>query len=261
MKAKYDTIGVDYNLTRKADLYLTERLTHHLQPIKNGTYLDIGCGTGNYTHKLHKKGVKCIGMDPSSLMLEKAIQQNNSIDWRIGIAENTELPDHSIHGVIASLTIHHWSDLQAAFTELSRVLLPKSRMVIFTSTPKQMQGYWLNHYFPKMLSDSMLQMPSLGLIEHSMKNTDLKICTRESYFIQPNLQDQFLYCGKHQPELYLNPKIRNGISSFSSLAYKGEVTHGLIQLKKDIDSGAINHIMRSYENDLGDYLFIVVEKQ
>ena len=47
MEIKYDKIGIDYNLARKADKYLTEQLLIHLNPKENGLYLDIGCGTAN----------------------------------------------------------------------------------------------------------------------------------------------------------------------------------------------------------------------
>jgi len=34
------------------------------------------------------------------------------------------------------------------------------RSMIFTSIPKQMEGYWLHHYFQKMLKVSMDRMQS-----------------------------------------------------------------------------------------------------
>ena len=83
MAVKYDNIGTNYNLTRKADKYLTERLLHHLKPTKSGKYLDIGCGTGNYTNELQKNGFQFIGIDPSKQMLEKAKLKNNEIIWKI----------------------------------------------------------------------------------------------------------------------------------------------------------------------------------
>ncbi|GGD25392.1 class I SAM-dependent methyltransferase [Hyunsoonleella pacifica] len=143
MAAKYDTIGSNYNLTRKADPLLSKNLLDHLKPNFDGVYLDIGCGSGNYTNALQQLGYHFIGIDPSALMLEKAKLLNNSIDWRIGTAEYTGLDDVSVDGIIGSLTIHHWTDLKNAFIELHRVLKPKGRIVIFTSTPKQMQGYCL----------------------------------------------------------------------------------------------------------------------
>ncbi|MBL4656629.1 MAG: class I SAM-dependent methyltransferase, partial [Flavobacteriales bacterium] len=54
MKAKYDVIGIDYNLTRKADPYLVSRFLALLNPNPKGQYLDIGCGTGNSTSEFQK---------------------------------------------------------------------------------------------------------------------------------------------------------------------------------------------------------------
>jgi len=260
MDIKYDKIGTDYNLTRKADRYLTEQLFHHLRPTINGIYLDIGCGTGNYTNEFHKKGFGFIGIDPSEKMLAKAKLNNAKIDWKIGSAEHTNLPKNYVEGIIGFLTIHHWNDLQEGVSELFRVLKPNGRIVIFTSTPKQMRGYWLNHYFPKMLSDSMNQMPTLESVETAMKICGFELLGTDKYFIQPDLQDRFLYCGKNNPELYFDDQIRNGISSFSSLANQKEVQQGLTELRNDIDNGKIKDIIKSYENDLGDYLFIIGKK-
>jgi ubiquinone/menaquinone biosynthesis C-methylase UbiE len=260
MEVKYDKIGTDYNLSRKADKFLTEQLLYHLKPTKNGKYLDIGCGTGNYTNEFQKKGFQFIGIDPSEKMLKKAKAKNKDIDWKIGSAENTGLAGNFVNGIIGSLTIHHWTDLKSGFMELNRVLKPEGKIVIFTSTPKQMKGYWLNHYFPKMLSDSMIQMPTLESVKTAMKDSRIKFSETDKYFIKPDLQDQFLYCGKQNPELYFDDQIRNGISSFSSLANRKEVEKGLLELRRDIDSGKINEIIKSYENDFGDYIYIIGKK-
>ena len=86
MKAKYDKIGLNYNDTRSADPYITERLLKNLKPNINGIYADIGCGTGNYTIELQKKGFNFIGIDPSEKMLAKAKQKNQHINWVHGQA-------------------------------------------------------------------------------------------------------------------------------------------------------------------------------
>ena len=260
MAAKYNKIGINYNQTRKADPYLTEQLLKHLNPNKEGLYLDIGCGTGNYTNTLQKKGFHCIGIDPSIEMLKAAKNLNNTIQWKIGTAEKTDLPQQSINGIIATLTMHHWTNLTRAFSELEYILKPNGKIVIFTSTPQQMRGYWLNHYFPKMLEDSMTQMPTLNTVEEAIISAGMKISTTKIYNIKPNLKDQFLYCGKQNPELYFDENIRHGISSFSALANITEVKNGLDTLRADINSGKINEIIKSYKNDSGDYLYIIVEK-
>lgn len=260
-REKYDKIGPGYNRTRKADPGLLERIWHHLAPGGGETFLDIGCGTGNYTRALHLKGLDITGVDPSGEMLNTARAQISDIRWCTGKAENIPLENASVNGALASLTIHHWSSLVQGFRELHRVLKPGGRVVIFTSTPQQMKGYWLNYYFPEMLADSMLQMPSLETVEQNILLAGMEVIATEKYFIQPSLQDLFLYSGKHRPQLYLDPVVRQGISSFSSLANTVEVKQGLQRLEKDIESGEISKVMESYRNDEGDYLFIIACKQ
>ena len=260
MKEKYDKIGIDYNATRKADPFLVGRLMHHLNPKKGQHFLDIGCGTGNYTIALHKKGIRFTGIDPSSEMLKIAQTKNKTINWKKGKVEHIPFLENTFDGAIATLTTHHWTDLETGFQELFRVLKPGGNLVIFTSTPKQMKGYWLNHFFPKMVEDSILQMPDFELVESGLQKAKFHISAIEKYFVKPDLQDLFLYAGKHNPILYLNDQVRQGISSFSSLAHHNEVESGLMQLKKAIDSKTINGIIESYQNTEGDYLFISATK-
>lgn len=258
MQEKYDVIGTNYNTTRRADPYLFSRLLTLLNPFPEGTYLDIGCGTGNYTKKFDQQGYQFIGIDPSEKMLKKAKSSENNVQWKIGKAEKLGLPEHSVDGIIASLTLHHWDSLAKGFKSLKKVLKPNGKIVIFTATPAQMKGYWLCHYFPKMLEDSSIQMPSLQAIENNVSINGFYISTTEKYFIKPDLEDLFLYSGKHNPALYFKPEVRHGISSFSALSNASEVAIGLDSLEKDIASGNINDIIKNYQNTEGDYLFLVV---
>lgn len=261
MDVKYDKIGSGYNSTRQADPYITDRLLHFLQPKREGHYLDIGCGTGNYTIVLADKGLKCTGVDPSAKMLAEASSRNQQIHWLIGTAEHIPTEDMVFDGIIATLTIHHWTDLRQAFTELSRVLKDDGKIILFTSTLEQMKTYWLNHYFPKMLHSSIVQMPSLGTIKEVINQTGLEITHIEKYLIQDDLKDCFLYVGKNNPVRYFDPLIRDGISSFTSLANIEEVKQGLSQLKNDIDGQLFEKVKNHYTDELGDYLFITLEKK
>lgn len=51
----YITIGKTYDRTRKADPFLVERIIHYLQPSVGQQYLDIGCGSGNYTGVIFRR--------------------------------------------------------------------------------------------------------------------------------------------------------------------------------------------------------------
>ena len=124
-----------------------------------------------------------------------------------------------------------------------------------------MKGYWLNHYFPQMLHDSIVQMPSLNSIIEATTKAGLVLINTEKYFIRDDQQDHFLYIGKNKPELYFNEQVRNGISSFSSFSNTLEVRQGLKKLKNDLNNRAFEAIKKKYNNDLDDYIFIILTKK
>lgn len=255
----YDSIGIGYNITRCADPYLSERLYQLLKPESGKKYLDIGCGTGNYTIELAKRGIAFWGIDPSAKMLDEAKEKFPGVNWLSGSAENIPLQNEFFDGAIATLTIHHWNNPKTSFKEINRVLKPGCRFVLFSSTPEQMQGYWLNYYFPQMMAEANNKMPSLLLVEEALNAAGFQITETETYFVKDDLQDLFLYSCKNKPELCFDENIRNGISTFALTNNKEEVENGLNKLRYDIDNNNLEAVIRKYENQLGDYIFIVAE--
>ncbi len=254
MKALYNRIGGSYDQTRKSDPFLVERLVYHLKPTVDEAYLDIGCGTGNYTSALCEKGGKWTGVDVSSEMLRQARQKSPQVAWVMASVSQLPFTDAKFAGGIATLTIHHWPDLALGFQELARVL--KGDLVLFTSFPKQMQRYWLNHYFPIMMERSLSQMPTSKSLDHAIQKAGWSVKFEEKYFIKEDLKDRFLFSGKHQPSFYLDPTNRDGISSFRNLCPEEELNQGLKELERDLQSGDFNHVQEQYDNDQGDYMFI-----
>jgi ubiquinone/menaquinone biosynthesis C-methylase UbiE len=256
----YDKIGSNYNKTRCADPYLTKRLSSLLSLKQSLHYLDVGCGTGNYTIALANCGCNFYGIEPSKIMLAKATEINTNVSWALGVAEYLPLQDDFFNGCIAVLTIHLWKNLEKGFYEIFRVLKNQSKFVIFTSLPEQREKYWLNFYFPNMLKTTSILMPNFTKIEKSLKRAGFIISEVEKYFVEKNLEDLFLYSGKLNPTLYLNSEIRKGILSFAAFADQNEVEKGVQQLAKDIETNKISEIIQDYKNDLGDYIFIVASK-
>jgi SAM-dependent methyltransferase len=256
----YNQIGIDYDVTRRADPYIVGRLVHHLQTEPKGKYLDVACGTGNYTVAIANSGVDIDGIDQSNLMIQTARQKSSQINWHIGSAESLPFADRTFSGALCTLAIHHFSALPPVFREVFRVL-ESGRFVLFTATHQQMAGCWLNEYFPKALACSIEQMPDLEPVIHSLQEVGFQLLYTEPYEVTNELQDFFFYSGKHRPEIYLDPRIRGGLSTFASLAEPDEVDSGCRRLALDIQSGKIEDIMRSYSHNQGDYLFIVAEKK
>lgn len=261
MQYLYDSIGVNFNSTRCADPFLAGRLLSLMSPSKDGRCLDVGCGTGNYTKALAAGGYSFYGVEPSKTMLKAASQNGfDLIKWTQAAAEALPFENEVFGAAAASLTIHHWKSLEIGFAEIYRVLKTESNFVIFTSFPEQMENYWLNYYFPKMLKDSIAVMPTRQKVEKALNFAGFEISKQEKYFIRPDLQDLFLYCGKHRPSLYFSESVRNGISSFSALSNAEEVRIGLRKLSEDLENGRFSEIAEKFESDSGDYIFMTARK-
>ncbi len=259
MAATYDTIGEGYDGTRRADVRLVERLIGHLAPVPGGRYLDLACGTGNYTAALAARDIDIAGVDASGVMLDAARAKAPAIAWSKGRAEDLPYADGAFDGVMCSLAIHHFGDVGAAFAEVARVL-GRGRLVILTATPAQIAGYWLNWYFPEAIVRSAAGMPTLDAICGALTAAGFRDIGSDPFDVPEALADLFLYAGKHRPALYLDPAVRAGISTFArGLSPPDELERGLAALATDIETGAIDAAIASYAHGKGDYLFVIAE--
>ena len=256
----YNKIGKQYNSTRKADPKIADQLYQLLEPINGGNYLDVGCGTGNYLKALSDKGLNFSGVDPSDIMLEKAKENNPNATILKAKAESLPFDDLHFDGGMGNFTLHHWDNVQKGINEVYRVLKPNAKFVFFSFTPQQLYGYWLHHYFPEMIRISSEVIPNEKFMKEIFRNAGFQQIETQKYFVPDDLTDQFLYANKHHPEKYLIPEVRNGASSFSIYSIADEIESGLIELEKDINSGKIESVIKQYENNLGDYLFYIVQK-
>jgi len=256
----YDRIGDTYDTTRAPDPKVVESLGNQIDLRPSGQYLDIGCGTGNYTTELNKVGGTWTGLEPSAQMLDLANEKDGSINWIKGSAEDLPFENDIFDGVMCTLAVHHFTDLGTAFREVDRVLRPGGKFVIFTVTPEQESSFWLNNYFPEMMARDAKQLPSIGQTEAHVQTTQLRLAEIEPFFITNETVDFFFYSGKHRPAMYLSEKIRNGMSPFRLLISDEELTKGLAMLENDIANGTINRLIDESHNDLGDHCFVVFEK-
>ncbi len=256
----YDRIGGTYDTTRKADPNVTRQLASHLELKSAARYLDIACGSGNYTVALQKIGARICGLELTSTMLDKARQKSDRVKWLQGDAEALPFRDRSFEGATCTFAIHHMKNAWRAFEEAFRVI-DSGRYVIFTSDRAQLAGYWLNEYFPQMMAAVIQQTQDTEAVVHHLKRAGFSKVELDPWTIPRDLQDWFMYAGKYRPEIYFDPAVRAGISSFAGgLATSEEIAIGLARLKGDLDSGRFKEVASRYENDLGDYLFVVATK-
>jgi len=257
----YDTIGRTYDMTRRADPAITQCLARLLKLKPGANYLDVGCGTGNYTVALQNLGAQMHGLELTSTMLAKARVKSDNIRWIQGNADALPLRDRHFDGAIATVTIHHWKSLQPGFDEIFRVI-GAGRFVIFTGDHAQMNGCWLREYFPGGFAAALKQMPATDFVMEELKRSGFTDVKSEAWEVPTDIQDWFLFAGKHQPAIYLDPGVRAGISFFAQgVATPAETEAGCTRLKADIESGRIEKMIANYRHDLGDYLFVIATKE
>lgn len=260
MPALYDRIGQGYDATRRADPYLTGRIAAALGVMGGQPCLDLACGSGNYTVALVGRGIRVHGTDRSRTMIAaaaaKAPDSGARVTWSVANAGELPFADGTFGGAVCTLALHHFPALAPAFAEVRRTLAG-GRFVVFTATREQMSGYWLREYFPRALERSAEVMPAFDEILRPLRQAGFDEVRVESYEVAPDLQDLFLYCGKHRPGMYLDPAVRANISTFAALAEPAEVEAGCSRLADDLASGRIRDVVQAHPSRGGDYMFIV----
>jgi ubiquinone/menaquinone biosynthesis C-methylase UbiE len=272
MQPLYDKIGANYSRTRCADAAITATLAELLAVQAEGNYLDLACGSGNYTRALAAVAGTWYGVDISATMIRQALiqqdmvqrswhkhAQDDSVHWQLGMANALPYKHGFFDGVLCTLSIHHFADLHRSFREAYRVM-GQGRFVLFTAFPKQMRGYWLCHYFPQMMKRAIAQMPTEARVTAALQSAGFEIERIVPFCVSNSLTDLFLYSGKARPEQYLDPDVRANISSFSELCSSKELDHGLQRLQQDIASGAFAQVAESYRIGQGDYAYVVARK-
>jgi ubiquinone/menaquinone biosynthesis C-methylase UbiE len=261
----YNRIGVGYDTTRRADPGIIQQLVELLGAPVGARCLDVACGTGNYTIALAAAGLDMYGIDVSSTMLASARTKPGAVRHAIrwGAADATAIPfaDGAFDAAVCTMALHHFHQPEAVFREMARVLDEDARLVFLTAAREQMRRYWLNEYFPNAMEISTVQMPPLDQSIIALLGAGFGQVTAVPFFVTPELQDLFLYAGKYRPELYLDPGVRAGISTFANLADPFEIEQGCARLAADLESGRFAAVLRASEHGVGDYLFLVASRR
>lgn len=219
MQAAYDRIGIDYSALRKPDPRIAQRILDALGPAP--TILNVGAGTGSY----EPAGRQVTAIEPSAEMIRQrgplaapAIQ---------GRAEELPFADDSFDASMAILTVHHWKDKAKGLQEMRRVT--RGCIVILTFDPVH-RGCWLTDYIPQLIALDEAQMPPLSHYAKWLGAVEISPVP-----IPKDCTDGFLYAYWRRPEAYLDPRIRQGSSSFWALE---DVEQGLASLARDLESGS-----------------------
>lgn len=105
-------------------------------PPPGSRVLEVGCGTGNFSLKLARRGYRVTGVDVSAEMLavaqEKAKAENLPVEFKYMDAHRLAFEDASFNSVLAMATFEFLADPEQALEEMFRVTRAGSPILVGT---------------------------------------------------------------------------------------------------------------------------------
>lgn len=236
----YDTLGRDYSSTRRPDPRIAAAIDAALGDA--ATVANIGAGTGSYepTHR------SVIAIEPSEVMIRQ--RPAGSAPCRRAFAESLPLESSSVDAAMTVLSAHHWTDFRQGLREMARVA--KSRVVMLTWVPDSAPFWLTEDYFPEIAAHDRTIFATSAELKDALEQC-IGPTTLAPVPVPHDCIDGFLGAFWCRPDAYLNPAIRDGISSFA----KFNPEPGVARLRDDLHTGRWSsrnrHLLKLESLDLG----------
>jgi len=147
-RRSWDTISANYQASTRistddvhyGSLAPGERELGLLGDVAGRRVIEIGCGGGQNSIALTKWGATCVGVDPSPAQIDHArrlaLENGVEVQFIVGVAEDlSAFPDESFDIALSSYAFDYVTDLQRAYRETWRLLVPGGLFVFCLSHP------------------------------------------------------------------------------------------------------------------------------
>ncbi|HKV31173.1 MAG TPA: methyltransferase domain-containing protein [Candidatus Dormibacteraeota bacterium] len=134
--------------------------------------VEVGCGTGRMTLPLSAMTPAGVtGVDTEARMLDVARGKDAAgrIDWIRGSAYRLPLDDGIAGLVMMVMVVHLLRQRVRAFTEVRRILRPGGRLSLWTFTPRHVEDFYLNPYFPSIAVIDRPRFPSVEVLSAELR--------------------------------------------------------------------------------------------
>lgn len=185
-----------------------------------GSWLDIGCGTGQALPCLHQQGAQqVIGLDLASGMIKQA-QRYSSSTIKLLQAEAGQIPlaDSSCDGVLSSLMLQWSEQPYDTLKEWSRVLKPGGLVALATLLPgthHELKHAWRQIDNYQHVND----FTSYTELRFALQQAKIKIISQQQQCLQAQYSSltQMLRNLKDIGATNVNPQRRTGLGGRKSL--------------------------------------------
>lgn len=155
----FDSIARRYDLVNRIitlglDRRWRRRTIESLGLSRGALVLDLGCGTGDLLREAARAGLRGVGLDLSFGMLREARVGSDPLIE--GDAAALPIATSTFDGVVSGFALRNFTDQEAVFVEVMRVLHPGGRFVILeVDRPTHLllrvgHGIWFNRVVPRI---------------------------------------------------------------------------------------------------------------
>jgi SAM-dependent methyltransferase len=218
--AVYDRIGVGYADLRVPDPRIAAQVSDALGDTR--TVVNVGAGTGSY-----EPATTVVAVEPSAVMIGQ--RGSGSAPAVQAVAEALPFADGSFDVALAVLTTHHWSDAVGGLREMQRV---SRRQVVLTWDHDVLRDFWMIADYLPEIWQLEAEMASLAVLTAAWP--DAQVITVP---VPWDCTDGFAAAYWRRPEAYLNPAVRQSISSYALLAPE-VVESAMRRLAADLADGS-----------------------
>jgi len=138
--AEYIALLGDMSATAEADRRFVGAWARTLP---EGRILDVGCGPGHWTNWLHQQGMTVVGIDPTPEFVAHARQRYPEVSFRSGRAENLDVEDAGVAGILAWYSLIHLPPdaVPGVLTECARVIEPGGGLLLGFFTGPEIEAF------------------------------------------------------------------------------------------------------------------------
>ncbi|HYL58477.1 MAG TPA: methyltransferase domain-containing protein [Candidatus Acidoferrales bacterium] len=239
----YAHVAHRYDKSRRIEPAILSALVTGLRSLDARSVLEIGAGTGNYSRALVASGFSLTAVDREPAMLAVGAAKATA-SWIVADALHLPLPDRSFDAAVAVNVLHHLPDLGCALAELRRVA--RRGAVMHAVVRENLATLWFRRYFPE-IDDVLLPLhPPLGRLITALFRVGFSSVASTRVFYSGS-GDLTFEAARTQPHLIFDSNFRAAVSGFRRLS-SASVARGLVELERDLDSGAFASIAASFDS-------------
>ncbi len=207
-----------------------------LHPKLDERILDLGCGSGELTHKINEKAASVVGIDNSPEMIEKARFRFPLCDFQVADASNFEF-NEPFDAIFSNAALHWVIDYKAAIGCMYKSLKPGGKIVVefggkdnVRSITDQLKKSLLKREYEAQSKLQLWYFPSIGEYTSELEAAGFNVSLAELYDRPTALADE-------------NTGIMDWLTMFAAPFFKG------------VDDSDIQDIVEETQESLRSELF------